>query len=83
MKRRTKAIFLTALVLYASGQTTAINKTKSNELILKNNISTQTSIEEKDDCKPKQEIMFLFDHQQTPIEQRLQESPKIKKKQKK
>ena len=30
MKRRTKAIFLTALVLYASGQTTAINKTKSN-----------------------------------------------------
>ena len=82
MKRRTKAIFLTALVLYASGQTTAINKTKSNELILKNNIATQMPIEENE-YENKQEIMFLFEHQQTPIDQRLQESPKIKKKYKK
>lgn len=83
MKRRTKAIFLTALVLYASGQTTVVNKDKSNEIILKNSISTQTPIEEKDNYKQKQEIMFLFEHQQNPIEQRLQETPKIKKKNKK
>ena len=79
MKRKTKAIFLTALVIYASGNTTTINKNKSNDISLKSTLKVQSEYNKDENERP-QEIMFLFEHQQTPIVQKIQESSKIKKK---
>ena len=87
MKKKARAIFLTALVLYATGNTTAINKEKSANITLNNKVIPKTNItlfenplEEKEELERPNEIMFLFEHQLTPMETKLQESPKIKKK---
>ena len=87
MKKRARAVFLTALVLYATGNTTTVNKEKSAEIItLNNKVKNPTNITlftnplENEEFERPEEIMFLFDYQQNQLETKLQESPKIKKK---
>ena len=80
MSKRTKAVFLTALVLYAGANGTTINKIQSANIANNNKpLTTQTTPEKKERQQPK-EIMYLFEDQYLVPE--LQETPKIKKKKK-
>ena len=80
MSKRTKAVFLTALVLYAGANGTTINKIQSANIANNNKpLTTQTTPEKKERQQPK-EIMYLFEEQYLVPE--LQETPKIKKKKK-
>lgn len=76
-----KALFLTALVLYAGANGTTLNKTASNNIAINNKpLTTQTTPvnKEKQERQQPKEIMFLFEEQYLVPE--LQETPKIKKK---
>ena len=73
-----KAVFLTALVLYAGTQGATLNKTASANIALTNKPVTAPVQKEKQERKQPQEIMFLFEDQYLIPE--LQETPKIKKK---
>ena len=78
-----KALFLTALVLYAGANGTTLNKTASNNIVVNNKpLTTQTTPvnKEKQERQQPKEIMFLFEEQYLIPE--LQETPKIKKKKK-
>ena len=77
-KGKGKALFLTALVLYAGVNGTTINRTASNEIALNNKPLTKTTSPVQEKKKQPQEIMFLFEDQYLIPE--LQETPKIKKK---
>ena len=80
MSKRTRAVFLTALVLYAGVNGTTINKAQSANIANNNKpLTTQTTPEKKERQQPK-EIMYLFEDQYLVPE--LQETPKIKKKKK-
>ena len=80
MSKRTRAVFLTALVLYAGVNGTTINKIQSANIANNNKpLTTQTTPEKKERQQPK-EIMYLFEDQYLVPE--LQETPKIKKKKK-
>lgn len=81
MSKRTRAVFLTALVLYAGANGTTINKTQSANIAINNRpLTTQTTPvkKEKQEKQQPKEIMFLFEDQYLVPE--LQETPKIKKK---
>ena len=83
MSKRTRAVFLTALVLYAGVNGTTINKTQSANIANNNKpLTTQTTPEKKEKQERQQpkEIMYLFEEQYLVPE--LQETPKIKKKKK-
>ena len=76
-----KALFLTALVLYAGSNGTTLNKTASNNIAVNNKpLTAVTNPVKKENQERKQpkEIMFLFEDQYLIPE--LQETPKIKKK---
>ena len=83
MSKRTKAVFLTALVLYAGANGTTINKTQSANIAINNKtLTTQPTPvnKEKQERQQPKEIMYLFEDQYLVPE--LQETPKIKKKKK-
>ena len=76
-----KALFLTALVLYAGANGTTLNKTASNNIAVNNKpLTAVTNPVKKENQERKQpkEIMFLFEDQYLIPE--LQETPKIKNK---
>ena len=81
MSKRTRAVFLTALVLYAGSNGATLNKTASTNIAINNKpLTTQTTPvkKEKQERQQPKEIMFLFEEQYLVPE--LQETPKIKKK---
>ena len=83
MMKKTRAVFLTALVIYAGANTTVINKTAAQNIALTQRpLFDQITPVKKEPEKPKipEEEMFLFEHQLNPYEHYLQETPKIKKK---
>ena len=80
MSKRTKAVFLTALVLYAGANGTTINKIQSANIANNNKpLTTQTTPEKQERQQPK-EIMYLFEDKYLVPE--IQETKKIKKKKK-
>lgn len=80
MGKRGKAIFLTALVLYASSNSITLNKNESLNIALNNKPVTNTTQEQQERKQPR-EVMYLFEEQNI-IPHKLQETPKIKKKKK-
>lgn len=82
MSKRGRAVFLTALVIYAGANGVTLNKTTSTNIAINNKpLTTQTTPvdKQKQERKQPREIMFLFEEQNL-VEQKLQETPKIKKK---
>ncbi len=81
MNKKRRAVFLTALVLYA-GNTVALNKPQSMNIALTNKPLTATTTPVKQEEQKRRipnEVMYIFEDEifQT---QNLQETPKIKKK---
>lgn len=82
MGKRGKAIFLTAITLFAAGNSVTINKEhviNPPKLILENHNESSNN---KNEVRLPKEQMFLFDYQTNPYQHYLQETPKIKKKKK-